>query len=350
MRAGLIGYGLAGRVFHAPLMQAAGIAVAAVATSRREEVLADLPGAQVEADPQTLVARPDLDLVVVATPNDAHHGLARDALRAGKHVVVDKPFTIASADADALIGLAEERGLILSVFQNRRWDSGFLALRAAIEGGGLGEILLYQARFDRFRPEIPGRWRDRDEPGSGVLYDLGSHLIDQALILFGRPDWVQADLRRQRAGARAVDGFHLTLARGPLRVELGASLLAASPGPTYVVHGRTGSFVKAGADVQEDQLKAGLRPGDQGFGEEPRETWPIVAVRAEGGLRATTVRPPAGAYAAYYSGQRRAVEDGTPPLVAARDARDVIRVIEAAMTSDREERRIRFAAADWARA
>jgi len=342
IRAGLIGYGLAGKVFHAPLLHAAGIRLAAVATSRRDEVAADWPDAAVEADPAALLARADMDLVVIATPNASHHPLALAALRAGRHVVIDKPFTVTSAEADELIGLARAGGLVLSAFQNRRWDSDFLTLRACLEAGEIGEVLLYQARFDRFRPAVPGRWRDRDEPGAGILYDLGSHLVDQALVLFGKPDWVQADLAIQREGARAVDAFHLTLAMGATRVELGASLLAASPGPKYVVHGRAGSFVKSGADVQEDQLKAGLRPGNPGFGEEPQETWPLVTRAGPDGL-VSEARPAAtGAYVDFYRGIARAVADGGGEPVAAEEARDVVRVIEAALASHREGRRVPF--------
>jgi scyllo-inositol 2-dehydrogenase (NADP+) len=201
-------------------------------------------------------------------------------------------------------------------------------------------VLSYEARFDRYRPEIPGRWRDRDEPGSGVLYDLGSHLIDQALVLFGMPDWVHADLAIQREGARAVDTFHVTLAIGSLRVELGASMLALEPGPRFIVHGRNGSFIKAGMDVQEDQLKAGLRPGDPGFGEEPRDTWPIVALAAAGGIVRRPIPAATGAYLEYYRGIGQAIETGVEPPVLAEEARAVVRVIEAAMMSNREGRRV----------
>lgn len=340
IRAGLVGYGLAGRVFHAPLLLAAGVEVRAIATSRRGEVGNDLPGTAVESDPFALLARPDIDLVVIATPNDTHHALGRAALEHGKHVVIDKPFTILSSEADDLVALAQRERRVLSAFHNRRWDSDFLTLRAVIESGELGEILLYQARYDRFRPVVPGRWRDRDGPGGGILYDLGSHLIDQVLVLFGPPDWVEADLSVQRQGAETVDAFRLTLGKGGARMELGVSMLAAEPGPKYVVHGREGSFIKSGADVQEEQLKAGMRPGMTGFGVEPDETWPTITTqKAEHIVRNRRGTLP-GAYTSYYRGIVDAIRHGQAPPVRATEARAVVRVIELAMESHRLQRRV----------
>ncbi|KRF01946.1 oxidoreductase [Frateuria sp. Soil773] len=337
IQTGLIGYGLAGSVFHAPLLLAEPcLRLAAIATSRAGQVRSDVPSARA-CEVDALLDDPAIELVVVATPNDSHVPLAARALRAGKHVVVDKPLAVRSAEAQQLIDLASRHGRLLSVFQNRRWDAGFLALRRAIEEDRLGDIASYEARFDRFRPQPKTGWRERDEPGAGVLYDLGAHLIDQALALFGLPELVDADVAVQRAQARVPDWFQLRLHYGRRRVLLGASTLMARPGPQLAVHGERGSFLQFGLDGQEAALKSGLRPGQPGWG----------ALAAGGTLRlydadgAEHVLDDArGAYEQYYRGIAASLRDGAPPPVRAEDARDTLRVIEAAMRSSAERRSV----------
>ncbi|KYG08414.1 oxidoreductase [Sorangium cellulosum] len=335
---GLVGYGLAGAVFHAPLIRAIPrLRLAAIATRREGQVMTDHSGVAVHPTPEVLIAEPGIDLVVIASPNETHVPLARAALEAGKHVVVDKPFTITSAEADELIALAARRGRLLSVFQNRRWDADFRTVRRCIEQGLLGEVASYEAHFDRFRPAIKQGWREEAAPGSGILYDLGAHLIDQALVLFGPPRAVTADLLAQRPEARTVDYFHLTLDYGRRRVIVRSSTLACEPGPRFAVHGDGGSFLKYGIDGQEDALKAGKRPGTPEWGrEDPR--WFGTLVTATGERRAIESLP--GAYEAYYEGIADAILDGAPPPVRAEEARDVIRIIEAAMQSSAERRTI----------
>ncbi|WP_437953136.1 oxidoreductase [Sorangium sp. So ce296] len=335
---GLVGYGLAGAVFHAPLIRAIPrLRLAAIATRREGQVMTDHSGVAVHPTPEVLIAEPGIDLVVIASPNETHVPLARAALEAGKHVVVDKPFTITSAEADELIALAARRGRLLSVFQNRRWDADFRTVRHCIEQGLLGEVASYEAHFDRFRPAIKQGWREEAAPGSGILYDLGAHLIDQALVLFGPPRAVTADLLAQRPEARTVDYFHLTLDYGRRRVIVRSSTLACEPGARFAVHGDGGSFLKYGIDGQEDALKAGKRPGAPEWGrEDPR--WFGTLVTATGERRAIESLP--GAYEAYYEGIADAILDGAPPPVRAEEARDVIRIIEAAMQSSSERRTI----------
>ncbi|WP_437897032.1 oxidoreductase [Sorangium sp. So ce124] len=335
---GLVGYGLAGAVFHAPLIRSIPrLRLAAIATRREGQVMADHSGVAVHPTPEVLIAEPGIDLVVIASPNETHFPLARAALEAGKHVVVDKPFTITSAEAGDLIALAARRGRLLSVFQNRRWDADFRTVRSCIEQGLLGEVASYEAHFDRFRPAIKQGWREQEAPGSGILYDLGAHLIDQALVLFGLPRAVTADLQAQRSGARTVDYFHLTLDYGRRRVIVRSSTLVPEPGPRFAVHGDGGSFLKYGIDGQEDALKAGTRPGVPEWGrEDPR--WFGTLVTATGERR--TIESLPGAYDAYYEAIAAAILDGAPPPVRAEEARDVIRVIEAAMKSAAERRTI----------
>jgi len=261
LRVGLVAYGYAGKTFHAPLLAGVpGLELAAVASRDAARVHADWPAAQVMSDPQALLRRRDIDLVVIASPNDTHFPLARAALAAGRHVVVDKPFTLTLAEARELAALADARRRLLSVFHNRRWDSDFLTLRAMIAKGTLGRIVHLESAFDRYRPAVRARWRESAAPGGGLWCDLGPHLLDQALQLFGWPDTMALDLATLRDGGQADDWFQARLGYPECRVVLRASMLAAAPSPRFAVHGTGGSWIKLGLDPQEDALKAGARP------------------------------------------------------------------------------------------
>ncbi|HBK46139.1 MAG TPA: oxidoreductase, partial [Xanthomonadaceae bacterium] len=266
----LLGYGYVGRVFHAPLIGATpGLALHAVVSSQPEAVRADLPAVRVSADRAAVLADPQVDAVVIATPNQTHAPIAREALAAGKHVLVDKPFTVTSAEARRLVAAAATAGRVISVFQNRRWDADFLTVRRLLDEGRLGEIAEFHSHFDRHRPQVRDRWRESDVPGGGLWFDLGPHLLDQALQLFGPPDAVQADIARQRAGARSDDYFDVTLHYPALRAVLHAGSLVADNRLRFAVHGTRGSFVKHGLDTQEDMLRAGRRPGGANWGVDP---------------------------------------------------------------------------------
>lgn len=275
VRVALVGYGNAGRIFHAPLVSGVpGLVLACIVSSKPEAVARDWPGQRVVTTPEEAFADPDIDLVVIATSNTSHHPLAKAALLAGKHVVVDKPFTVSLAEAEDLLAVARAQQRVITVFQNRRFDADFLALRQVLASGQLGRIVHFESHFDRYRPEVQKRWRDDDLPGSGLWFDLGAHLVDQALQLFGCPDELQVDLAQQRDGARTTDWFHATLryAEDPaLRVILHASALVPALGPRFAVHGTLGSFVKYGLDTQEDALKAGGRPRWDGQGDWGRD-------------------------------------------------------------------------------
>jgi scyllo-inositol 2-dehydrogenase (NADP+) len=343
---GLIGYGLGGSAFHAPLVQAEpGLRLHAVVTSRAEQVRRDHPGAQVVASAGELLAEEAVELVVVAAPNAVHAELAAAALRAGRHVVVDKPFTLSTADADRLIALAEAEGRLLSVFHNRRWDGDFLTVRRLLQAGPLGEVSSFVSRYDRFRPAPKGGWKEEAVPGSGILWDLGPHLIDQALVLFGLPETVSADLAVQRPGVEAVDWVHLVLDYGRLRVVLHASMEVRDPGPRFEVHGDRGSFVKWGMDLQETAMRGGARPGDPGWGSEPPERHGILMTEVAGlELRGRLASAP-GAYEAFYAAMAAAIGgDGAVPVPAA-EARDTVLVIERALASAREGRVVAVAGA-----
>jgi predicted dehydrogenase len=271
VRVALIGYGFVGKTFHAPLIRSVpGLELTVVSSRHAEKVLADLPQAQVVADPEKAACHSDIDLVVIASPNETHVPLATAGLNAGKHVVVDKPFTITLAEARTLGELALEKGRLLSVFQNRRWDSEFLGARAIIEDGRLGEVLHFESHMDRFRPDVRIRWREVAGPGAGLWYDLGPHLVDQALQLFGLPQTVSANLTMQRPQAQTDDWFHVLLNYDRLRIVLHGSLVVAGGTPRMAMHGTRGSWLKYGVDVQEEQLVRGLVPGQLGWGEDPR--------------------------------------------------------------------------------
>jgi len=337
---GLVGYGFAGSVFHAPLIgSVAGLRLRIVATTRREQVERDLPGVRVASGASDLFSDENVNLVVVASPSASHFDVARAALLAGRHVVVDKPFALTVAQADELIHIAQRQDRVLSVFQNRRWDGDFLTVRHCIDEGWLGDVVYYEAHFDRFRPQIKAGWREQPGPGSGVLYDLGAHLVDQALQLFGMPRAVTADVFQQRLVARADDYFHLVLDYGSRRAVLHSSMLVAEPGPRFTVHGTGGSFVKYGIDGQEDALKRGERPGDAGWGTDAPSFYGEL-VLANGSRR--TVETLHGSYERFYQGMARCLENGGPVPVNPLGSRDGLMVIEAALRSAAEGRAVRL--------
>jgi scyllo-inositol 2-dehydrogenase (NADP+) len=253
--------------------------------------------------------------------------------------VVEKPAAVRAVQVAELERAAAGRGRVLSVYHNRRWDGDFLTVRRLVESGRLGEVSTFESRFDRFRPLVRDRWRERPEEGAGTLYDLGSHLVDQALQLFGPPRTVLADLGMQREGALATDYFHLVLGYGRLRAILHGGSLVAEPPLRFAVHGDRGSFLKHGLDPQEDALRAGGRPGAVEWGEEPEERHgTLVTATAEGELARARVPTVPGCYPAYYEAVARAVREGAPPPVTAAEGRLVLEVIEAATLSSRERR------------
>jgi predicted dehydrogenase len=268
----LIGYGYAGKTFHAPLISSVtGLHLSAVCSSNPEKVLADYPSVKIFASADELLAQAHINVIVIATPNNTHFDLAKRALLAGKHVVVDKPFTLTATQARELTTLAEQKGMVLSVFHNRRWDADFLTLRALIACGKLGELTRFESRFDRYRPEVKLRWREQAGEGSGLWYDLGPHLLDQALQLFGRPKAIKANFCIQRNNAQVIDLFEVFLVYDKLKISLHASMLMEKESPRYILTGTKGSYTKYGLDTQEDALKRGALPGDDQWGQDPRD-------------------------------------------------------------------------------
>jgi scyllo-inositol 2-dehydrogenase (NADP+) len=339
IKTAIIGFGLSGKVFHARVLRAIPqFVITSVVSSRVDEVREELPEAQVVASTSEVFADESVDLVIIATPTGAHAQLAQQALEAGKHVVVEKPFAVSSREARGVVEYAERAGKVLSVFHNRRWDNGFLTLKRELQTGSLGAVYQYEARFDRFRPQVnPGRWREQAVDGAGILYDLGSHLIDQSLHLFGRPASVYCDLHAQREQAAADDYFVILFDYGSLQVTLRAGSVVGVPGPVLQAHGAKGSFIKRALDPQEDALRAGKCPTTLG------DTWGLDAdggeihqLDAAGNLKLVTCRTEPGDYCAYYRGIFKSIVEGASAPVSARDGLAVIELIEACMLSARE--------------
>jgi predicted dehydrogenase len=345
-RVGLVGYGLAGSVFHAPLIATTdGLALDTVVTAdpqRQEQARAAHQDVRVVATADELLDRAgDLDLVVIASPNKTHVPLATAALQAGLPVVVDKPLAGTAAEARALAALAEERGLLLSVFQNRRWDNDFLTLRRLIDDGELGDVWRFESRFERWRPQPKGGWRESGDPAEigGLLYDLGSHVVDQALVLFGPATQVYAESDVRRAGAAADDDTFIALTHaGGVRSHLYVSATAAQLGPRFRVLGSRAGYVKYGLDPQEAALREGGRPGSTaGWGTEPESLWGHLGAGESpltGGGRAVPTLP--GDYPAYYAAVARALAGDGPNPVTALEAAAALDVLEAARRSARD--------------
>ncbi|MFF2654052.1 Gfo/Idh/MocA family oxidoreductase [Streptomyces sp. NPDC058045] len=346
LRVGLIGYGLAGSVFHGPLITATeGLVLDTVVTSdpeRQAQARAEFPGVRCAAGAGELWARAgELDLVVIASPNRTHVALAETALRAGLPVVVDKPLAGTAAEARHLAALAEQQGVLLSVFQNRRWDNDFRTLQHLVAQGELGEVQRFESRFERWRPQLKGGWRESGDPAEigGLLYDLGSHLVDQALVLFGPVQRVYAESDVRRPGARADDDTFLALTHtGGVRSHLYMSATAAQLGPRFRVLGSTAGWVKYGLDPQEAALREGRRPATEAeWGVEPRELWGTLGAGESpltGGGHPVETLP--GDYPAYYAAVAAALREGGPNPVTAAEAAAALDVLEAARRSARE--------------
>jgi predicted dehydrogenase len=347
---GIIGYGLAGRVFHAPFVSAVpGLKLEAFVERRMDEAHRAYPETRTYRSVEDLLRDPKIDLVVVGTPNETHYALAKQALEAGKHVVVDKPFAETSAQAEELIALAKKQGKVLAPFHNRRWDGDFLTVKKVLAEGQLGRLVSFESHFDRFKP-IPREhtWKESAHPANGMLMDLGPHLVDQALALFGLPKLVTASVRTDREGSAIEDAFDIILTYDKLLVVCRASMLACLAAPRFLLHGTAGSFRKWGLDPQEPAIVAGATVPRLG---EPQEwlceeesLWGELVVApvltAPGTLVKTKVQTDCGDYRGFYKNVRDAIE-GTAPLAVTPEAGlAVAKVLEAARKSSAEHRSV----------
>lgn len=336
IKVGIVGYGYASKTFHAPFIATLPeYELTAISSSNPDKVTADWPNVAVVSSPEQLFSNPDIELVIIPTPNDTHYPLASEALAAGKHVVVDKPFTITVEEAQALQQQAIKAGKLLSVYHNRRWDAGYLTVKKLFADGSLGDIKYFESHFDRYRPQPRQRWRESAAVGGGIWYDLGPHLLDQVLQFFGKPKSITADLGRIRPGSEAVDYFHVQLGYANTKVVLHATTVAAAETPLYVIHGMQGSYVKYGLDSQEDCLKNGRRPTDAKWGEDKRNG--ILTLSQGSDLITQELPNELGNYGGYYLAIYEAIRNGAANPVLPQEAINVMMLIEAGIQSAKEK-------------
>jgi scyllo-inositol 2-dehydrogenase (NADP+) len=345
---GLIGFGLAGRAFHAQVIcRVPGLRLAAILQRRGDEAAEAYAGVRVVRSLEELLAIKEIRLVVVATPNESHFPLAQRCLASGRDVLVDKPFTTTLEEAQALVALAKKQNRLLTVYQNRRYDSDFQTVLQLVKSGQLGRVISFEVNYDRFRPHLkPGAWREAARPGAGIFLDIGPHLIDYALALFGMPEAVTADIRVLREGAVVDDTFDVAFHyKNGLRANLRSSILAAAPRPHLMVHGIHGSFVKQTVDPQELNLRHGRIPAEGPWGPEPEENWGVLTLSENGELTQRRVPSVDCDYRVFYANLRDALLGKAEMFVTPEWALDVMRLLELARQSSSERRTIPVSAA-----
>ncbi len=348
IKVGLIGFGAGGQTFHAPILTTVkGLDLVKIRAAKPDQVAiaqAKYPHAEIVATSEEIFNDKEIDLVVITTPNTSHYSLVTQALRAGKNVVIDKPFTITSKEADELMALAVERKLILSVYHSRRFDSDFKTVQKIIKNNLLGDLVEIESRYDRFRNYLKeNAWREEDIPGSGILYDLGSHLIDQIQVLFGLPQSVSAFMDAQRKGGKTIDHFEVILHYPGIKASVKAGMLVREPLPRFILMGNNGSYVKYNLDVQEEALKAGftsLTKNDWGI--EPEEIWGTLNTEINGQHFVGKIESEKGNYGEFYQNIYDTIVGKATLIVTPLQARNTIRIIELAMRSQLEKRTIDF--------
>jgi scyllo-inositol 2-dehydrogenase (NADP+) len=338
---GLIGFGLAGRAFHAQVVsRVPGLRLAAILQRKGDEAAVAYPDAKIVRSLDELLALPDIQLIVIASPNETHAPFARAAMAAGRDVVVDKPFTTSYAEAVDLVNFAEKSGRFLTVYQNRRYDGDFQAIRELVAAGTLGRIVRFETSYDRFRPNFkPNAWREKAEPGAGILFDIGPHVIDHAMVLFGLPEAITADVRIERQGGLADDAFDIMLHYpNSLRAVLSSNILAVLPRPRFLLFGTKGAFLKQTVDPQENNLRFGNLPEKGSWGAESEDNWGLLTL--SDGTNATQRRIPSGTgdYSDFYANVRDVIEDKAKPFVSLQHALDVMRALELCRASSEQWR------------
>jgi len=335
----IIGYGKSAKHFHVPLLKAVpGFNVTSVLQRSSDEASNDFNNVNIVRNLKDLLKDDAIDLVIITTPNHLHFEQAFDCLNAGKHVVVEKPFTLTTEQSEKLIRIANERNKVVTVFQNRRWDGDYLTLRKIIDEGQIGSILELESRYNRYRKlKKEEVWKETSIDGSGILYDLSPHLIDQALQLFGMPEQIFADIRYQRSG-QADDWFTIDLFYSTHKVTLRAGMLVADPTPRFILRGDRGAYVKHGMDVQEEQLSSGKVPNSEGWGIEPESAYGILYTVENGNIKEERVKTLSGNYTDFYVGLRDAIVNKKDPPVEPESAKNVIKIIELAKQSNLERR------------
>jgi scyllo-inositol 2-dehydrogenase (NADP+) len=346
VRVGLVGFGLAGQAFHAPVIRGVpGMELACILERRGTRAQEKYPDVRVARTLEELLADREIQLCVIATPNDSHFELARACLLAGRHVVVDKPFAPTLRESEELVRQAAKCERLITVYQDRRWDGDFGTVRKIVQSGALGTVVEYECRFDRFRPAPKANaWRERaDQPGAGVLFDLGPHVIDQALVLFGEPQAITASAFCERETSQVDDSFDVCLEHPVLRAMARARIIAFAPGPHFLIHGTKGSFIKYGVDPQEARLRAGDFPhGTEwgtDWGEESESSWGTLSLVGEPSVKVKTEH---GDYRGFYANLRDAIEKKTALEVRPQQVLRTMRAIMLAHKSSRERRTVEW--------
>lgn len=340
----LVGYGLSGRAFHAPFIVPSPLfSLRKVVERHGQESSRKYSHISVCRSLDEVLEDDAIELVVITTPNSLHYSMAKKALAAGKHVVLEKPFAVTTGEARALIKFAKQQQKVLTIYQNRRWDGDFLTIKALLAQGLLGNLVAYESNFDRFRPQIKESWKEVEgEAGGGILYDLGPHLIDQALSLFGSPEAVYAEIRRQRPSAKASDAFDLTLDYGSKSVKLRASALVRAPTPRFLLHGTGGSFIKYGMDPQEASLRAGDSPVGESWGIESEEDWGTLHSSWEGLTFKGKIETLPGHYGTFYQNIFEHLRNGVALAVNPQVVLQGMEILELAQRSASEGRKIPY--------
>ena len=340
----LLSYGMSGEVFHAPFLAIhSGFQLKKVVERTKQKINQRYPQVISVKNNGDVFNDSSIELVIVNTPNETHYPLAKEALNAGKHVVVEKPFTVTTAEAEELIALARAKDRVLTVFQSRRFDGDFKTIQQIVKDGWLGKIVAFEAHYDRFRNYIePHTWKEQAKPGTGILYNLGSHMLDQVLALFGKPKEVDARIGIQRPEGAVDDFYDIRLAYDHLLVTVKSSYLVREPGPRYILHGVQGSFVKYGIDPQEQELNAGRLPNSDGWGKQAEAWWGKLNTIINGVPVERKIETLPGNYAAFYDNLYDAIRNHQALAIKPEEAKEVIRLIELCYESNQLKKAIKF--------
>ena len=339
IKTGIASYGLSGKAFHAPFIETnEAFELSAICERSKNEASKTYPHVKIVRSFDALLADTSLELIIVNTPDVTHFDYCRAALEAGKHVIVEKPFVFTVAEGEVLIKLAAEKGLMLTVFQNRRWDGDFMTIRKLRDENRLGRIVEYRAAFQRFRPQIAGTWKEKHDRFVGIVYNLGPHLVDQAICLFGKPTGVFAQIKTQRDDSQIDDFCHIILIYPELQVTLTAGMLMKEPIASFVLHGTNGSFVKHGIDPQEDQLRAGMLPTESSYGLDTPENFGTLVYEQNGETIRENVETLQGNYKYYFDAVAESIRKQSDPPVSPTENLLIIRILEAAYQSNEENR------------
>lgn len=344
IRVGVVGFGLGGRIFHAAVIAAVpGLDLAAIVQRHGTSAQETYPNAKIVRRVDELLEDQSIRLIAITTPNATHYELAKRCLEAGRDVVVDKPFALTTGQAEELVELAKSKGRLLSVYQNRRWDGDFLTIKQLLHQNTLGRLVSYEAHFDRWRPELrPQAWKESQEEGGGTLFDLGPHLVDQALALFGSPETVWADVRSERTNSTVDDAFDIKLSYPGLTAWLRSASLTCAPGPRFVLHGTHGSYIKYGLDPQEDALRTGGSFLNPHWGEEPEKAWGMLTLERDGALQYQAQPTLPGDYRHFYANVRDAIQGKASLAVPGEAGVLSIRVLELARLSSEKKQTLPF--------